>query len=108
MPHMLGLTEWLNDYLGFILLFNNTQGIYTKSILIASVILAIMILPTMSAITREVFTQVPRSHREAALALGATRWEMVRMAVLPFSRPGPSAPRCWRSVAPWARRSPWR
>jgi len=88
MPHMLGLTEWLNDYLGFIPLFNNTQGIYTKSILIASVILAIMILPTMSAITREVFTQVPRSHREAALALGATRWEMVRMAVLPFSRPG--------------------
>lgn len=88
MPNMLGLTEWLNDYLGFIPLFENTQGIYTKSILIASVVLAIMVLPTMSAITREVFTQVPRSHREAALALGATRWEMIRMAVLPFSRPG--------------------
>lgn len=88
MPHMYGLTKWLNDYLGFIPLFNNTQGIYTKSIFIASVILAIMVLPTMSAITREVYTQVPRSHREAALALGATRWEMVKMAVFPFSRPG--------------------
>lgn len=88
MPNMAGLTKWLNDYLGFIPLFNNTTGIYTKSIFIASVVLAIMILPTMSAITREVFVQVPSAHREAALALGATRWEMVRMAVFPFARPG--------------------
>ena len=88
MPHMFGLTQWLNDYLGFIPLFANTQDLYTKSILIASVVLAIMILPTMSAITREVFAQVPRAHQEAALALGATRWEMVRLAVFPFGRPG--------------------
>lgn len=88
MPNMFGLTEWMNDYLGFIPIFENTQGIYTKSIFIASVVLAIMILPTMSAITREVFTQVPQAHREAALALGATRWEMIRVAVFPFSRPG--------------------
>lgn len=88
MPNMFGLTQWLNDYLGFIPLFNNTQGIYTKSIFIASVVLAIMVLPTMSAITREVFTQVPQAHREAALALGATRWEMIRVAVFPFARPG--------------------
>ena len=88
MPNMFGLTKWMNDYLGFIPIFENTQGIYTKSIFIASVVLAIMVLPTMSAISREVFVQVPQTHREAALALGATRWEMVRMAVLPFSRPG--------------------
>ena len=88
MPNMLGLTQWMNDYLGFIPLFNNTTGLYTKSIFIASVVLAIMILPTMSAITREVFAQVPRAHREAALALGATRWEVVRLAVFPFARPG--------------------
>ena len=87
-PHIQGLTQWLNDYLGFIPLFANTQGIYTKSIFIAGVVLAIMVLPTVSAITREVFVQVPRSHIEAALALGATRWEMVRMAVFPFARPG--------------------
>ena len=47
-----------------------------------------MILPTVSAISREVFLQVPRSHIEASLALGATRWEMIRMSVFPFSRPG--------------------
>ena len=45
-------------------------------------------MPTMSAITREVFAQVPRAHREAALALGATRWEVMRLAVFPFARPG--------------------
>jgi len=88
MPNMFGLTRWMNDYLGFIPLFRNDSGIYTKSIFIASVVLAIMVLPTMSAITREVFLQVPRAHREAALALGATRWEMVRVAVFPFARPG--------------------
>ncbi|HPQ85549.1 MAG: phosphate ABC transporter permease subunit PstC [Actinobacteria bacterium] len=88
MNHMEGITKWLNDYLGFIPLFNNEIGIYTKSIFIASVVLAIMILPTISALSREVFIQVPRDHREASLALGATRWEMIRMAVLPFGRPG--------------------
>jgi phosphate transport system permease protein len=88
MNHMDGITRWLNDYLGFIPLFRNDIGIYTKSIFIASVVLAIMILPTISALSREVFLQVPRDHREASLALGATRWEMIRMAVLPFGRPG--------------------
>ena len=88
MNHIEGITKWLNDYLGFIPLFNNEIGIYTKSIFIASVVLAIMILPTISALSREVFIQVPRDHREASLALGATRWEMIRMAVLPFGRPG--------------------
>ncbi|MBI1378334.1 MAG: phosphate ABC transporter permease subunit PstC [Frankiales bacterium] len=87
-PHMEGLTQWMNDYLGFIPLFRNDLGLYTKSIFIAGVVLAIMILPTVSAISREVFVQVPRAHIEAALALGATRWEMVRMSIFPFARPG--------------------
>lgn len=88
MPHMDGVARWLDRYLGFIPIFENRSDLYTKSLLIAGVVLAIMILPTISAISREVFNQVPRSHVEAALALGATRWEMVRMAVLPFGRPG--------------------
>jgi ABC-type phosphate transport system permease subunit len=58
------------------------------SIFIAGLILAIMILPIVSAISREVISTVPAEHKEAALALGATRWEMIRMAVLPYSRPG--------------------
>ena len=56
--------------------------------LTAGIVLAIMILPIISAISREVFRQVPALHEEAALALGATRWEMIRMAVLPYGRSG--------------------
>jgi phosphate ABC transporter permease protein PstC len=55
---------------------------------IAGLILAIMILPIVSAISREVMATVPSEHKEAALALGATRWEMIRIAVLPYARPG--------------------
>jgi phosphate transport system permease protein len=88
MPNMAGTAQWLNDYLGWIPLFNNELGVYSKSLLIAGVVLAIMVLPTISAVTREVFVQVPRAHVEGSLALGATRWEMVRMAVFPFARPG--------------------
>jgi phosphate transport system permease protein len=51
-------------------------------------VLAIMILPIIAAISREVFRQVPEANREAALALGATRWEMIRLSVLPPSRSG--------------------
>ena len=54
----------------------------------AGIILAIMILPYISAVTREVLLAVPRSQREAALALGATRWEMIRDAVIPYARSG--------------------
>ena len=88
MPRSVGLFQWLNDHLGFIPIFDNRIGVYTRSIALASVVLAIMILPTVSAISREVFIQVPRGHIEAALALGATRWEMVRTAVIPFGTPG--------------------
>ncbi|HEX8976419.1 MAG TPA: phosphate ABC transporter permease subunit PstC [Solirubrobacteraceae bacterium] len=55
---------------------------------VAGLILAIMILPIVSAIAREVMATVPAENKEAALSLGATRWEMIRMAVLPYSRPG--------------------
>ena len=55
---------------------------------IAGLILAIMILPIVSAISREVISTVPVEHKEAAMALGATRWETIRLAVLPYARPG--------------------
>src|SRR5687767_3816267 len=61
---------------------------YGPSMLAAGVILAIMALPYISAVSREVLLAVPRSQREAALALGATRWEMIRDAVIPFARSG--------------------
>jgi phosphate transport system permease protein len=62
--------------------------IYGPSVLAAGVILAVMILPYISAVSREVLMAVPRSQREAALALGATRWETIRDAVVPFARSG--------------------
>ena len=61
---------------------------YGPSMLAAGVILAIMALPYISSVSREVLMAVPRSQREAALALGATRWEMIRDAVIPYARSG--------------------
>jgi phosphate transport system permease protein len=84
----IGIFRFLDQHFSWIPIFDNRLDTYTKSIALASVVLAIMIIPTISAISREVFSQVPRAHIEAALALGATRWEMVRTAVLPYGRPG--------------------
>ena len=77
---------FLESSLGWIPLFRKQT--VTGTIFLASVVLAIMILPIITAISREVFDQTPAAHKEAALALGATKWEMVRTAVLPFGRPG--------------------
>ncbi|XPP27701.1 MAG: phosphate ABC transporter permease subunit PstC [Leucobacter sp.] len=79
---------WLNEYLGWIPLFGGVVSGTGRTILTAAIVLAVMILPIMTAICREVFLQAPVLHEEAALALGATRWEMIRMAVLPFGRAG--------------------
>ncbi len=59
-----------------------------STILAGAVVLAVMILPIITSISREIFLQTPRLHEEAALALGATRWEMIRLAVLPYARSG--------------------
>jgi phosphate transport system permease protein len=78
----------LNGALGWLPFFSD-QNISAKSTLaFAGSILAIMILPIVTAISREVFAQVPTAHKEGALALGATKWEMIRVAVLPYGKPG--------------------
>jgi phosphate transport system permease protein len=77
---------WLSKYLGWTGLF--TGPAYGIGMLAAGIILAIMIIPIIASITREVLLAVPRSQREAVLALGATRWEVVRMAVLRNARVG--------------------
>jgi phosphate transport system permease protein len=79
--------NFLGDVLGWIPLFDNSAGV-TSTIALAGVVLAIMILPIITAISREVFAQTPATHKEGALALGATRWEMIRTAVIPFGMPG--------------------
>ncbi|MDR9444235.1 MAG: phosphate ABC transporter permease subunit PstC [Microbacteriaceae bacterium] len=79
---------WLSENLNWIPLFEGQVSATGRTMLTAGIVLAIMVLPIMSALIREVFLQTPRLHEEAALALGATRWEMIKMAVLPFGRPG--------------------
>lgn len=80
------LSAWLNKYFGWIPIFGD--GPYGNSILLGSLVLAIMVLPIITSLSREVFLQTPTANEEAALALGATRWEMLRTAVLPYGRPG--------------------
>jgi phosphate transport system permease protein len=74
--------------LGWIPLFSLEHTPIPNSIFAGSFILSIMILPIVTALSREIFAQTPAAHKEAALALGATRWEVIRTAVLPFGRPG--------------------
>jgi len=80
--------SWLVDNFGWIPLFAGPASGTGRTILTASIVLAVMILPIITAICREVFLQTPVLHEEAALALGATRWEMIKTAVLPFGRAG--------------------
>ncbi|WP_405115964.1 phosphate ABC transporter permease subunit PstC [Micromonospora sp. NBC_01405] len=80
-------SAWLNQYFGWIPIFGG-DGPFGKSIMLGSLVLAIMVLPIITSLCREVFLQTPTANEEAALALGATRWEMIRTAVLPYGRPG--------------------
>ncbi len=74
---------WLNQNLGWFPLFGGPVSGTGRTILTAALVLAVMILPLMTALIREVFLQAPVTVQEGALALGATRWEMIRLAVLP-------------------------
>ena len=87
-PAIRPVYEWLNTNMGWFPLFGGVVSGTGRTFLTAAIVLAVMILPIMTAICREIFLQAPVLHEEAALALGATRWEMIRMAVLPFGRAG--------------------
>jgi phosphate transport system permease protein len=87
-PRLVPVYEWLAEHLGFVPFFDGPASNTGRTILTASIVLAIMILPIITAISREIFVQTPRLNEEAALALGATRWEMIRLAVLPYARSG--------------------
>jgi phosphate transport system permease protein len=89
-PRLRPIATWLNEHLGWLFLFatGNASLSGGGTIFTAGIVLAVMILPIITAVTREVFIQTPQSHIEAALALGATRWEVVKTTVLPFGRSG--------------------
>jgi phosphate transport system permease protein len=85
-PAAVPVMDWLQRKLGFLPFFEGPASPTGRTMLVVSVVLAVMILPIVSAVAREVFTQTPRRLQEGALALGATRWEMIRMTVLPFGK----------------------
>lgn len=89
-PVLRPTASWLNENLGWLFLFatGNASVAGGGTIFTAGIVLAVMILPIITAVTREVFAQTPQGHIEAALALGATRWEVVKTTVLPFGLSG--------------------
>ncbi|HET9154903.1 MAG TPA: phosphate ABC transporter permease subunit PstC [Solirubrobacterales bacterium] len=85
-PATVPVMKWLEQKLGFIPVFAGPASVTGRTMLVAGLVLAVMILPIVSAVAREAFAQTPRRLQEGAQALGATRWEMIRMTVLPFGR----------------------
>ena len=85
-PAMVPILDWLVARLSWIPFFAGPASVTGRTMLTAGLVLALMILPIVSAVAREVFSQTPRRLEEGALALGATRWEMIRMSVLPFGK----------------------
>lgn len=83
------LSEFLADYFGWIpILATEEDANFTGSMFIAGIVVSLMVLPIIASVTREVFAQTPHAEKEAALALGGTRWGMVRTVVLPYGRGG--------------------
>jgi phosphate transport system permease protein len=87
-PFLIPITAWLNHHLGWIPFFSGQASATGSTALAGAVVLAVMIIPIITAISREIFLQTPRLHEEAALAMGATKWEMIRLAVFPYARSG--------------------
>jgi phosphate transport system permease protein len=96
--HVVPFSEWLATYFGWITFFHVSgrdpanplpnQALYTSSYFIAGIIVAMMIVPTMTSMMREAFSRAPQGEREGAYALGATKWGMIRSVVFPFGRGG--------------------
>src|SRR5215831_6156210 len=92
MPRILGTAAWLAHHLGFIPVFNftmpNSPSNFVASTFIAGVVVSVLVIPIVTALSRQVFSQAPQGEREAAYALGSTRWGMIRTVVLPYGRAG--------------------
>lgn len=83
------LSQWLTDHFGWIPFFATDPGAnFTGSIFIAGIVVSLMSLPIVASVVREVFSQTPPGEKEAALALGSTRWGMIRTVVLPYGKGG--------------------
>ena len=89
-PALGDVSTWLNETLGFVPIFakGNVDIGIGQTVFTAGIVLAVMLLPIITAISREVFDRTPTMHIEGALALGATKWEVIRTTVLPFGKAG--------------------
>jgi phosphate transport system permease protein len=91
-PRVIGTIRWISEHFAFIPIFKvrslHTPSSFTSSTFIAGMVVSLMVIPIITSISREVFSRAPIGEREAAYALGASRWGMVRTVVLPFGRGG--------------------
>lgn len=94
-PRILPLMQWLDAHLGFIPIFQvrteeepTPLSAFSQSLLLAGIVVSLMVLPIVTSVAREAFSQAPPGEKEAALALGGSRWGMVRTVVLPFGNGG--------------------
>jgi phosphate transport system permease protein len=87
-PRLAGTSRWLSVHASFIPIFKTSRPVFGSSMFVAGLVVAVMIVPIIASVSRDVFAQVPRVDCEGALALGGTRWGMIRKVVLPFGRSG--------------------
>lgn len=93
-PRLITLSKWLGDHFGFIPIFRvngpspHSLGQFAASTFVAGVVVSLMVVPLCTSVMREVFSQAPPGEKEAALALGGTKWGVIRDVVLPFGKGG--------------------
>lgn len=88
-PKIIPISDWISTHLGFIPIFQSDRAVgFAASTFIAGIVVALMVLPICTAVMREVFAQAPAGEKEGALALGGTRWGVIKTVVLPFGRGG--------------------
>lgn len=87
-PTIYPFWNWIAEYLGWIPLFAGPAANPPRTVATVALVLAIMILPIITSIARDIFLQTPKLLEEAALGLGATKWEMIKLSVLPFGKSG--------------------
>jgi phosphate transport system permease protein len=87
-PRIIGLESWIGRHLGFYRPSPALASNYANSTFIAGIVVSLMVIPIVTSLSRQVFSQAPQGEREGAYALGATRWGMIRTVVLPFGRAG--------------------
>lgn len=88
MPMVIYWSKLIHKYFGWIPIFDVRESFYERSPFLAGIVLAVMIIPIVTSVTREVFSQAPLDRIQAAYALGATRWSMIKSVVLPFGSGG--------------------